>query len=627
MNNQHVNKTQPAANSTENVKGAVTGMAAQPAAVNATCYVIDPAQWGIKTDGTEAVKTTEGLNKAIAHAKSAGYNEAFIPKGTYLIQGVGTTFPNTPEKGGGIVVPSHMKLTLDHEAELKVQPNAERGYSCIYLRKVQNVTISGGIITGDLDQHDFSKLPKSTYEWGFGIYVHGGKNITIENMKIRKCIGDCIFLGSVGLLGVDPDYDKPEKVAIRNCSLDGARRNNISITAADGVFVENNVITNAGTVKGTKPWAGIDIEGYGEGAIDYEEPRRVVVRGNVFRGNAEVSVLNFNGYGVIIEGNHADNTFSYGNGTDTVISNNVMVRTDGSKVAIAAQQVSNGYDGNNVTIVGNIIKGFSSGIDARGKDVVVTGNTVSHLGNTGGTGIGVWDAENVLVADNAVHRCAGLPYKVDNSNDVQFLNNKALHSERFGLELDKSTNVVLRGNSFGQCNGGISIKNWGTKGTSVFAEGNYIDCASYTGKQTNNYAISFDKNSDVTLKENYIFGSRSVAIYGESSAGKIVKIADNEISDITGNSAIQIKGGQRAEIVGNRITFKRKDDAAYGISLADNAEDAIIAQNTIYSNNGKSIPNAIVTESSKRTKVLNNLLINGKMLLNKDDTNIGNTIV
>lgn len=627
MNNQHVNKTQPAANSTENVKGAVTGMAAQPAAVNATCYVIDPAQWGIKTDGTEAVKTTEGLNKAIAHAKSAGYNEAFIPKGTYLIQGVGTTFPNTPEKGGGIVVPSHMKLTLDHEAELKVQPNAERGYSCIYLRKVQNVTISGGIITGDLDQHDFSKLPKSTYEWGFGIYVHGGKNITIENMKIRKCIGDCIFLGSVGLLGVDPDYDKPEKVAIRNCSLDGARRNNISITAADGVFVENNVITNAGTVKGTKPWAGIDIEGYGEGAIDYEEPRRVVVRGNVFRGNAEVSVLNFNGYGVIIEGNHADNTFSYGNGTDTVISNNVMVRTDGSKVAIAAQQVSNGYDGNNVTIVGNIIKGFSSGIDARGKDVVVTGNTVSHLGNTGGTGIGVWDAENVLVADNAVHRCAGLPYKVDESNDVQFLNNKALHSERFGLELDKSTNVVLRGNSFGQCNGGISIKNWGTKGTSVFAEGNYIDCASYTGKQTNNYAISFDKNSDVTLKGNYILGSRSVAIYGESSAGKAVKIADNEISDIAGNSAIQIKGGQRAEIVGNRITFKRKDDAAYGISLADNAEDAIIAQNTIYSNNGKSIPNAIVTESSKRTKVLNNLLINGKMLLNKDDTNIGNTIV
>ncbi|MDU7475827.1 MAG: right-handed parallel beta-helix repeat-containing protein [Paenibacillus macerans] len=625
MNNQHVNKTQPAANSTENVKGAVTGMAAQPAAVNATCYVIDPAQWGIKTDGTEAVKTTEGLNKAIAHAKSAGYNEAFIPKGTYLIQGVGTTFPNTPEKGGGIVVPSHMKLTLDHEAELKVQPNAAKGYSCIYLRKVENVTISGGIITGDLDQHDFSKLPDSTHEWGFGIYVHGGKKVTIENMKIRKCTGDCVMLGSVGRLGIDPDYDEPKLVTVRNCSLDGARRNNISITAGEGVFVENNEITNTGTVKPTDPSVGVDIEGYGEGAIDYEKPRKVVIRGNLFRGNLKASVLNFSGYEVVIDGNHSDNTFSYSNGTDTIISNNVLVRTDKINVAIAGDKVSNGFDGNNVTITGNTIKGFSSGIDARGKDVVVTGNAVSHLGE--GTGIGVYRAENVLIADNIVYRGAGLPYKVDESNDVQFLNNKALHSERFGLELDKSTNVVLRGNSFGQCNGGISIKNWGTKGTSVFAEGNYIDCASYTGKQTNNYAISFDKNSDVTLKGNYILGSRSVAIYGESSAGKAVKIADNEISDIAGNSAIQIKGGQRAEIVGNRITFKRKDDAAYGISLADNAEDAIIAQNMIYSNNGKSIPNAIVTESSKRTKVLNNLLINGKMLLNKDDTNIGNTIV
>ncbi len=625
MNNQHENKTQSAPYGTENVKEAIIGLAAQAAAVNTTCYVIDPAQWGIKTDGTEAVKTTEGLNKAIAHAKSAGYNEAFIPKGTYLIQGVGTTYPNTPEKGAGIQVPSHMKLTLDHEAELKVQPNASKGYSCIYLRKVENVTISGGIITGDLDQHDFSKLPKSTHEWGFGIYVHGSKKVTIENMKIRKCTGDCVMLGSVGLMGVDPDYAEPKLISIRNCSLDGARRNNISITAGEGVFVENNEVTNAGTEKGTGPSVGIDIEGYGEGAIDYEKPRKIVIYGNVFRGNVVASVLNFSGYEVVIDGNHSDNTFSYSNGTDTIISNNVLVRTDKTKVAIAGDKVSNGFDGNNVAITGNTIKGFSSGIDARGKDVVVTGNAVSHLGE--GTGIGVYTAENVLIADNIVHRGAGLPYKVDESNDVQFLNNKALHSEYCGLELDKSTNVVLRGNSFSQCNGGISIKNWGTRGTSVFAEGNYIDCASYTGKQTNNYAISFDKNSDVTLKGNYILGSRSVAIYGESSAGKAVKIADNEISDIAGNSAIQIKGGQRAEIIGNRITFKRKDDAAYGISLADNAEDAIIAQNTIYSNNGKSIPNAIVTESSKRTKVLNNLLINGKMLLNKDDINIGNTIV
>ncbi|AWB43112.1 right-handed parallel beta-helix repeat-containing protein [Paenibacillus sp. CAA11] len=595
---------------------------AQATALTTTCYIIDPAQWGINTNGTDAVKTTDGLNKAIAHAKSAGYNEAFIPKGTYLIQGVGTTYPNNPEKGAGIQVPSHMKLTLDHQAELKVQPNSERGYSCIYLRKVENVTISGGIITGDLDQHDYSKVPK--HEWGFGIYVHGGKKVTIENMKIRKCTGDCVFLGAVGLMGVDPDYDEPDLVTIRNCSLDGSRRNNISITAGEGIFVENNEITNAGTEKGTGPSVGIDIEGYGEDDIDYEQPRKIVIRGNVFRGNLVASVLNFSGYEVVIDGNHSDNMISYSNGTDTIISNNVFVRTDKTKVAIAGEKVSNGFDGNNVTITGNTIKGFSSGIDARGKDVVVTGNAVSHLGE--GTGIGVYRGENVLIADNIVHRGAGLPYKVSESNDVQFLNNKALHSELFGLELDKSTNVMLRGNSFGQCKGGISIKNLGAEATSVFVEGNYIDCSSYTGKQAN-YAISFDKNSNVTLKGNYILGCRTVAIYGESSAGKTVKINDNEISDTASTSAIQIKGGQRAEIIGNRITFKRADDVGYGISLTDDAEDAIIAQNTIYSNTGKSVSNAIITDTAKGTKVLNNLLIKGQMKLHKTDTNIGNTIV
>ncbi|MCA1292149.1 right-handed parallel beta-helix repeat-containing protein [Paenibacillus sp. alder61] len=591
-----------------------------------TCYIIEPSAWGIRTDGTDAVKTTDGLNQAIAYAKNAGYPEVFIPKGTYLIQGVGTAYPASPEKGAGIHVPSHLKLTLDHEAELKVEPNSSKGYSCIYLRKVENVTISGGIITGDLDQHDFSKLPKSTQEWGLGIYVHGGKNITIENMKIRKCTGDCILLGPVGLLGMDPDYDKPEKVSIRNCQLDGARRNNISLTAGEGVFVENNEITNAGTVKGTKPCAGIDIEGYGEGDIDYEEPRKIVIRGNVFRGNAESSVLSFNGYEVIIDGNHSDNTLSYGNGTDTVISNNVLLRTDNARVAIAGQKVSNGLDGNNVTIVGNSIKGFSSGIDARGKDVVVTGNTVSHLGSASGTGIGVWDAENVLITDNAVHRGQGLAYKVDNSKDVQLLNNKAYQSDRYGMEVDKSQEVVLRGNVFSRCKGGIQITNRGTTGTQVLAEGNHIDCTGYTGQST--YTISFDKSSDVAIKSNYIRGARNIAIYGASAAGRSVKITDNEIVDSTGvTAAIQLDGGARAEIAGNRITYDRTADGGYGIILL-NTVDALVAENSIGSHSNFALNGSIVTEKANSTKVVNNLAIKGILKLNeKTDTNLGNTVI
>ncbi|WP_164515044.1 right-handed parallel beta-helix repeat-containing protein [Paenibacillus lentus] len=594
---------------------------------NTVCYVLDPMEWGIQTNGTEAIKTTEGLNAALAYAKNAGYPEVFIPKGIYLIHGVGKN-EFAPEREAGVKVPSHMKLTLDHEAELKVEPNSSKGYSCIYLREVENVSISGGILTGDLDEHVLSTNPEETHEWGFGIYLHGSRNVSIENMKIRKFTGDCIFLGSVGVLGIDPDYAEPEKVTIRNCSLDGARRNNISITAGEHILVENNEITNAGTVEGTMPKAGIDIEGYGEGDIDYEVPRNIVVRGNFFRGNFRSSILNFNGYEVVIEGNHSDNTISYGNGTDTVISGNVLVRTDGTLTAIAGQQVSQGFDGNNVTIVGNIIKGFGSGIDARGKDVVVTGNTISHLGDTSGVGINVWAAENSLVANNSVHRSQGLAYRVDSSKDVQLLNNKAFQLGRYAVEVDKSTEVILRGNIFNQCKGGIQITNFGKKDndTQVLAEGNHIDFTGYTGQPA--YAISFDKYSDVELKSNYIKGARNVVIYGGSMAGRVVKVADNEITaSITATAAIQIEGGQFGEIVGNRITFNRMATGGYGIILK-NSEDVIIAQNSIYSNTGHALSGSIVTEHSKATKVLNNLAVKGSMKLNADtDTDRGNMVV
>lgn len=609
------------------VTGNVYGLEANPAAAGtagaSTCYVIDPAEWGISTDGTHAAQTTDGLNAAIAYAKSAGYAEAFIPKGLYLIRAVGTSSRN-PEKGGGITVPSRFRLTLDAEAELKVQPNNAIGYSCIYLREVQDVTISGGIITGDLDQHDFSAHPGSTQEWGFGIYVHGGKNVTIENVKISKCTGDCIYVGSVGMIGVGDKYAPPEMVYIRRCFLDGARRNNISITAGEGVFVEYNEITNAGTVKGTRPQSGIDIEGYGEGSIDYEVPKEITVRNNVFRGNYLTSVLNFNGYGVIIEGNHSDNTLSYGNGMDTAIIGNVLVRSDSSNIAIAGQKVSNGKDGNNVTIAGNVIKGFSSGIDARGKDVVVTGNTLSHLGNVG---IGVWEAENVLVSDNAVQRAAAAAYNVDSSKDVLLMNNKAYKAGSYGMQVNKSTGVVLRGNTVTQSSAGIRITNMAAEGgdCEVTAEGNMIDLSGFEGQQS--YAINIGSKCEATIQSNTIRGVKNVAIYGENRLGHKVKIINNDIPDATGAIAsIQLVGEHRFEVVGNRITFNRTSGGGYGI-LLQRAKNSLVAQNTIYSNSNYSLSAAISTEAATESQVIHNLAIKGSIRLNASDTDIGNTIV
>ncbi len=97
------------------------------------------------------------------------------------------------------------------------------------------------------------------------------------------------------------------------------------------VTVEECVIEDAGTGNGTAPKFGIDIEGYGEGDVDYEEPINVSIRNNHFSGNVSSSVTNFNGYGISIEGNHSDNTISYGYGTQTVIKE---IFSDGRKTRL-----------------------------------------------------------------------------------------------------------------------------------------------------------------------------------------------------------------------------------------------------------------------------------------------------
>lgn len=591
------------------------------------CYLIKPKDWEIYTDGTNARKTTDGLNAAISEANSKGYSEVFIPKGTYLIDAISKT-SSKPENGGGVRIPSNMKLSMDPEAELKVEPNASYGYSCIYLDNVHNVVITGGMLTGERYEHDFSASDKAkeTHEWGFGINVHGGRNILIDNVRIKNFTGDCIFINAQGMIDITEKYIAPERVTVKNCTLDGARRNNISINACDGVVIENNEILNAGIHDGVRPKLGIDIEGYGEGSIDYEIPKNIIIRNNTFRGNMGESICNFSGYEVIIEGNHSDNTISYGNGTDTVIANNVFIRTDNQKTAIGGQKVSQGFDGNNVTIVGNVIKGFSSGIDARGKDVVVDGNTLSHLGDTG-VGITAYKAENVLITNNSVHRTKGKSYRIELSKDIHLLNNKAHGSDTCGIESNASSKVILEGNVIRNCSSGILITSRSTEehDNEVVVSGNHIDLTQYEDKTS--YAISFDNKSDVTLKANRIFGPKNIAIYGESMDGRKVKILDNEIADANSFTAmIQIKKGSKHEIVGNIITFNRTANGGHGIYLTG-TKDTIVAKNTVYSNSESSLVFAINTSESTGAKVLNNIAIKGALSLNKTDANLGNTVI
>ncbi|PJN86233.1 right-handed parallel beta-helix repeat-containing protein, partial [Bacillus velezensis] len=241
----------------------------------------------------------------------------------------------------------------------------------------------------------------------------------------------------------------------------------------------------AGQGNGTAPKFGIDIESYGEGDIDYEEALYITVRNNFFSGNAASSVTNFNGYNVLIEGNHCDNTISYGYGAHTVISGNVFFRSDGgSRTAVAGQGVSQGQDSSNAVISNNLITGFSTGIDVRGKSVLVTHNKINQFENTG---ISVYQAEDVTVDGNVIEngrsetrRSTGM--RATLSENAVFTNN-TLNQVTDGISMSAGS-IIVKQNVLKSFSRGI----WVTGGNAVI-EGNTLIPNAYQGA-AESYAVS-----------------------------------------------------------------------------------------------------------------------------------------
>ena len=152
------------------------------------------AKWNIYNDGTHPYETTKGINQALIWAKDNGKTDVKVPSGTYLIS-KGVTGDNVNNK---VNLVSNVTLQLDQDATFKKETNGLEGYAVVYVGPgVQNATIEGGTLEGDRYTHDYSQKEGSwsagTHEWGYGINVAGGRNITIQGMTIKNMTGDGII--------------------------------------------------------------------------------------------------------------------------------------------------------------------------------------------------------------------------------------------------------------------------------------------------------------------------------------------------------------------------------------------------------------------------------------------------
>ncbi|MBD5490782.1 MAG: hypothetical protein HDR16_01230 [Lachnospiraceae bacterium] len=210
---------------------------------------------------------TAAINALLQKAENnpATYDTVYIPAGTYNIDAASGAF-------GGIILRDNQNLIMADGAKLVAIPNNKEGSQVIWAFNRKNVTITGGQIVGERNGHK-----GNSGEWGHGIRITGCTNVYISNVEVSQCWGDGIYLGYD-----DNSKNYSNRVTIENCNLHHNRRNNLSITDATNITVNNCKFNNA---SGTDPQYGIDIEPNAGRTCS-----NVTISNSTFKGNAKGTI-------------------------------------------------------------------------------------------------------------------------------------------------------------------------------------------------------------------------------------------------------------------------------------------------------------------------------------------------
>tara|TARA_R110002049_G_scaffold2235_1_gene16335 strand:- start:13763 stop:15706 length:1944 start_codon:yes stop_codon:yes gene_type:complete len=357
-------------------------------------FNFDPQRWGIvegKTTSGIALRNRDILESIMIEAKDLGVTTFKIDAidAYFEVSKVtsGTTNQNFYPEIEAINIPSDFNLVMTDNTYLRVFPNNVPKYVLLAVRDVSNVTITGGNLYGDRDDHDYSG--GGTHEWGHVFALKAAVNVIIDGIYISNGSGDGIDISSLGFT-FQPDYKPTNNIIIKNCVLDSNRRNNMSITDGFNITVIENEFLNASIntsfSTGIAPGFAMDIEAErtrdtNGDLVYYQIAKDIKILNNIERGSRKGAFTVFLGYDVLIEGNQTEKSISYSFGNGIKIRNNIITLNINNPGTTA---IGGGREGGNETIYnneisGNIISGYDTGINVKNRDTKVFGNTIKEF--------------------------------------------------------------------------------------------------------------------------------------------------------------------------------------------------------------------------------------------------------
>jgi len=280
--------------------------------------------------GNGSMDDTKAIQAAIDALPASG-GTIIVPNGTYMIDAL-----------KGISLRSHDRLSLASGAALKAIGNDARRYWVVKVWNVNNVEIVGGGVIGDR----YSHRGTAGGEWGYGINISSSDKVYVHDITIQDCWGDGLLIGA---LGSGKDMVLATNVTLNRVKSKNNRRQGMSITPANRVYVVNSSFTGT---HGTAPESGIDIEPRSQGWASQIRLENTTLSGNGGNGlevHHNVDALSL--YKVTAENNKGFGVYTGGpknvNISNSTLSQNYLfgvdISADSSYVAIADNTIN--YNG------------------------------------------------------------------------------------------------------------------------------------------------------------------------------------------------------------------------------------------------------------------------------------------
>ncbi|MEL0650339.1 hypothetical protein V6246_02830 [Algibacter sp. TI.3.09] len=528
-------------------------------ALRDTSFAFDPKRWGIiegVVSDEVALSNRDILENTMLLAKAYGIDTFKIDEldAYFLVSRVtsSTSNRNFYPAQEAINIPADFNLIMTDNTHLRVFPNSSEKYSLLAVYNANNITVTGGNLYGDRDEHDYSN--GNTHEWGHVLTLEATNNTIIDGVKILNGSGDGLKIHSLNFTFQD-NYIPSHNIMIKNCVFDSNRRNNVSITDGYDIYIENNEILNAGidtnNSKGVNPKFGIDIEavrtsdGSG-GYIFYERSERIYIRNNTERGSAAGSVTVHIGYDVIVEGNTVEKGLSYSYASGTKIINNIVTAGSlGGGTGITAGKKLTGSSDSifDNEISGNTVTGFNVGINVQNRSTVVTNNKIYDFST------GIFPTE--FLKDSRISDNTLVSERV-NSTGI-FINGSMLENviiENNDVEVTRNALKITRGNSTDEsAEYSFTLKN------------NIFKAPSYSQISYSNGVVLEDNSFNHGIQ---VFGSSDIGFYNNT----IVADGQDGIQLRLENTNIIMESN--AISVGDKMTCIKVDSATLLSQIKNN---------------------------------------------------------